>query len=92
MTETINHRNIEPEFSSTDIELFAVLWAITKQEPTVSKDSSTGYGLFTTSYTDQVQEIITGYSSGRLMINARDLLMTRRRLFRAVKLLTGGAR
>lgn len=86
MTETIN----DPEFTSSDIELFSTIWAITRREPSVSRDLSTGFGCFTTSYTDQVQEIINAYSSGKLLVNARDLLTARRRLFRAVKALSLG--
>ncbi|MBW4056706.1 MAG: hypothetical protein HIU83_15160 [Proteobacteria bacterium] len=92
MTETNDYMNAEPEFTSTDIELFSVLYALTRREPAVSRDTSTGYGCFTTSYNDQVQEIINGYSTGRLIVNARDLLTARRKLFRAVKALAGGTR
>lgn len=92
MTEIIDNTTAKPEFSSTDIELFSVLYAITRKEPTVSRDATTDYGCFTTRCTDQVQEIINSYSSGRLMINARDLLMARRKLFRAVKALPGRGR
>lgn len=92
MTQIIDRTNIESEFSSTDIELFAVIYSITRREPSVFRDTSTGYGCFTTGYTDQVQDIINSYSTGRLMINARDLLMARRKLFRAVKALPGGAK
>lgn len=85
MTEQIDYTDSSPEFSSTDIELFSTIYALTKQQPSVSQDLSTGYGVFACEYTDQVQTIITAYASGSLMINARDLLVSRRRLFRAVR-------
>lgn len=90
-TMTENAKN-NLEFSSTDIELFSAIYAITRREPAVFRDLSTGFGCFTTIYSDEVQNVINAYSTGKLMVNARDLLMTRRKLFRAVKALSGGAR
>ena len=85
MTEQIDYTDSEPEFSSTDIELFSTISALTKQQPTVSRDPSTGYGVFACAYTDRVQATINGYAAGTIMVNARDLLVARRRLFRAVR-------
>lgn len=84
MTE-IDYKNYEPEFSSTDIELFSTIFAVTKVAPSVSRDLTTGYGSFSCKYTDRIQAIINGYAAGTLMVNARDLLFARRRLFRAVR-------
>lgn len=85
MTESIDYANYEPDFSSTDIELFSTIFAVTKQAPTVSRDLATGYGSFSCKYTDGVQSVINAYAAGTLMVNARDLLFARRRLFRAVR-------
>ena len=85
MTKLNDNANPAPIFTSTDIELFSTIYAVTKAAPTVSRDLLTGYGAFTCACTDQVQFVINGYAAGTLMVNARDLLFARRRLFRAVR-------
>jgi hypothetical protein len=80
------------EFSSSDVELFSVIYAVTKKEPSVKREPSSGYVCFSIPYDDQVQTIINDYSGDKLMINAKSLLMARRQLFRAIKALPGGVR
>jgi len=85
MTEIIDYSNLEPEFSSTDIELMSTVEASAKQKCSISRDRDTGFGRFTVIYTNDVQRVINLYSAGTLECNAKDLMFSRRRLFREVK-------
>jgi hypothetical protein len=86
--------NESAEFSTSDLEISAAIFAVTHRRPSVFRDSLSGYGVFVHQYDDAVQNTINAYSAGSLLINARAILMARRGLFRDLKALPrdGGRR
>ena len=73
------------EFRASDLDLFAAIMAETGCTPTLHIEKSSNLAVCETAYSQDLQQVVLGFASGDLMVNAKRFAACRSWLYRKAK-------